>query len=208
LTLTYAELDARANLLARHLRERGVGPDVLVGVCLPRGADAVVAALAAVKAGGAYVPLDPAYPAERLAAMAEETRTPVLLTLDRLRERLTAAPAATVLLDRDQERIAGLPATAPDGPAGPDHLAYVVYTSGSTGRPKGIMIPHRSLCHTVADFAERFGIGPGDRLLQHLSLSFDGGVSDIFCTLMSGATLCFGRTESGQELAAEVRRLS
>ncbi|MGW9356623.1 amino acid adenylation domain-containing protein [Streptomyces diastaticus] len=208
LTLTYAELDARANRLAHHLRERGVGPDVLVGVCLPRGADAVVAALAAVKAGGAYVPLDPAYPAERLAAMAEETRTPVLLTLDRLRERLTAAPAATVLLDRDQERIAGLPATAPGGPAGPDHLAYVVYTSGSTGRPKGIMIPHRSLCHTVADFAERFGIGPGDRLLQHLSLSFDGGVSDIFCTLMSGATLCFGRTESGQELAAEVRRLS
>ncbi|MCO6701889.1 amino acid adenylation domain-containing protein [Streptomyces sp. CHA1] len=208
LTLSYAELDARANQLAHHLRERGVGPDVLVGVCLPRGADAVVAALAAVKAGGAYVPLDPAYPAERLAAMAEETRTPVLLTLDRLRERLTAAPAATVLLDREQEHIAGLPTTAPDRPAGPDHLAYVVYTSGSTGRPKGIMIPHRSLCHTVADFAERFGIGPGDRLLQHLSLSFDGGVSDIFCTLMSGATLCFGQTESGQELAAEARRLA
>ncbi|WP_149561652.1 non-ribosomal peptide synthetase [Streptomyces cacaoi] len=208
LTLDYGELDARANRLAHHLRGLGVGPDVLVGVCLPRSAEAVVAALATVRAGGAYVPLDPDYPAERLAAMAEETGTPVLLTWERLRERLTAVPARTVLLDRDQERIDRHPATEPPRTTAPDHLAYVVYTSGSTGRPKGVMISHRSLCHAVADFAERFGIGPGDRLLQHLSLSFDGGVSDIFCTLMSGATLVFSRSEGGGDLAAEARRLA
>ncbi|MFE7610156.1 amino acid adenylation domain-containing protein [Streptomyces celluloflavus] len=206
-TLSYAELDLRANRLAHHLRSLGAGPDTLVGVCLPRSADAVVAALAAVKAGGAYVPLDPDYPAERLAAMAEETRTPVLLTWERLRERLTAVPVRTVLLDRDQGLIDRHPATEPPVTGGPDTLAYVVYTSGSTGRPKGVMISHRSLCHAVARFTERFGIAPGDRLLQHLSLSFDGGVSDIFCTLMSGATLCFSRSENGGDLAAEARRL-
>ncbi|OON72930.1 non-ribosomal peptide synthetase [Streptomyces tsukubensis] len=206
-TLSYAELDIRSNRLAHHLRSLGAGQDTLVGVCLPRGADAVVAALAAVKAGSAYVPLDPDYPAERLTAMAEETRIPVLVTWERLRERLTSAPVQAVLLDRDQELIARHPAAAPPVTGGPDSLAYVVYTSGSTGRPKGVMIPHRSLCHAVARFNERFGIGPGDRLLQHLSLSFDGGVSDIFCTLMSGATLCFSQSENGGDLAAEARRL-
>ncbi|WP_411143365.1 amino acid adenylation domain-containing protein [Streptomyces sp. x-80] len=204
--LTYAQLDARANQLAHHLIERGVGPDVLVGVCARRGPEAVVGALAAVKAGGAYVPLDPGYPAERLTMMSEQTAAPVLLTQEALLGHLPPTGAEIICLDRDLPEISRHPVTAPPVPGGPDALAYVVYTSGSTGRPKGVMIAHRSLCHLVDDFVAKFRLGPGDRLLQHLSFSFDGGVSDIFVTLLSGATLCLTQSEAAGDLADEIRR--
>ncbi|WP_329128262.1 amino acid adenylation domain-containing protein [Streptomyces caniferus] len=204
--LTYAQLDARANQLAHHLIERGVGPDVLVGVCARRGPEIVVGALAAVKAGGAYVPLDPDYPADRLARMFEQTAAPVLLTQEALLGHLPPTGAEIICLDRDLPEISRHPVTAPPVTGGPDALAYVVYTSGSTGRPKGVMIAHRSLCHLVDDFVAKFRLGPGDRLLQHLSFSFDGGVSDIFVTLLSGATLCLTRSEAAGDLADEIRR--
>ncbi|MEU7157964.1 amino acid adenylation domain-containing protein [Streptomyces chrestomyceticus] len=204
--LTYAQLDARANQLAHHLAERGVGPDVLVGVCARRAPEIAVGALAAVKAGGAYVPLDPDYPADRLTMMFEQTAAPVLLTQEALLGQLPPTGAEIVCLDRDLPEISRHPVTAPPAAGGPDDLAYVVYTSGSTGRPKGVMIAHRSLCHLVDDFVARFRMGPGDRLLQHLSFSFDGGVSDIFVTLMSGATLCLTQSEEAGDLADEIRR--
>ncbi|MFC5720644.1 amino acid adenylation domain-containing protein [Streptomyces gamaensis] len=203
--LSYAELDARANQLAHHLIEHGVGPDVLVGVCARRSPEIVVAALAALKAGGAYVPLDPDYPAERLAQMFAGTRAPVLLTQRELVDRLPATDAAIVCLDTDWPEIAHKPRTAPEHTGDADALAYVVHTSGSTGRPKGVMIQHRSLCNLVDDFVAKFRMGPGDRLLQHLSFSFDGGVSDIFCTLLSGATMCLSQSPAGGDMAEELR---
>src|SRR6266568_4883547 len=141
--LTYHELDRRANRLASYLRSLGVGPDVLVGLCLPRSLDLVVGALGILKAGGAYVPMDPAYPPDRLAFMLDDAQAAVLITNPRVAQQLRAAQRKLVYLDAPE--IAAQPADAPLVPSGPDDLAYVIYTSGSTGRPKGVEITHRSL---------------------------------------------------------------
>ncbi|GAA3672011.1 hypothetical protein GCM10022224_040220 [Nonomuraea antimicrobica] len=209
--LSYAELDERANRLAHHLVELGVGPEVLVGIAMERGLDLAIGALATLKAGGVYVPLDPGYPAERLAYMVGVGDVPVLVvdrerTLDRLP---VGDDVAVVCLERDEGRIAGRPARAPDPRIGPDNLAYVVFTSGSTGRPKGVMVRHGSLCGSVADFAGRFGLGPASRVLQHLSFSFDGGVWEVLVTLLSGSTLCVSRADDRHgevDLAEQIRQ--
>ena len=141
--LTYGELNARANRLAHHLRSLGVGPEVLVGVCLERSLELVVGLLAILKAGGAYVPLDPSYPAERLAFMLQDTQAPVLLTQQRLLAHLPAYAGHTLCLERDAAHIAQHPDTNPPTSATPTNLAYVIYTSGSTGTPKGVMVEQR-----------------------------------------------------------------
>ncbi|HEU0076267.1 MAG TPA: AMP-binding protein, partial [Longimicrobiaceae bacterium] len=142
--VTYAELDARANRLANHLRALGVGPESRVGVCLERTPELVVALLATLKAGAAYVPLDPAYPAERQLFMLEDAGARVLLTQERLAAGLGREGMEVVRVDADRERIAAESAEAPESGVRPDNLAYVIYTSGSTGRPKGVAIQHRS----------------------------------------------------------------
>ena len=144
-TLTYAELNARANRLAHHLRALGVGPDARVALCVERGVEMVVAMLAVLKAGGAYVPLDPSYPDERLRYMLADSRPAVLLASRSQAERFAAA-GVPVLDPANEAAWAHLPATDPR-PAGlsPDHLGYVIYTSGSTGRPKGVAVPHRGV---------------------------------------------------------------
>ncbi len=142
--LTYRQLNSRANQLARYLRDRGVGPEVRVGVCLERSLDLVVGLLGILKAGGAYVPLDPAYPRERLAFMLQDSQAPLLVTQQKLREQLPAPAAQVVCLDEDWPRIGGAAADDLAPTAGPTNLAYVIYTSGSTGKPKGVTIPHRS----------------------------------------------------------------
>ncbi|WP_035982640.1 AMP-binding protein, partial [Bradyrhizobium sp. STM 3843] len=144
-TLSYGELDRRANQLAHHLRQLGVGPDVVVGVLAERSFEMVVALFGILKAGGAYLPLDPSYPAERLAYMLDDAKAPVLLTQQRLVDRLPAHDAAVVQLDADWPEIARHPETAPVSHCGPDNLAYVIYTSGSTGKPKGVMNAHRGI---------------------------------------------------------------
>src|SRR5204862_7424465 len=144
--LTYRELNVRANQLGHHLRSLGVGPEVLVGICVERSLELLVGILGILKAGGAYVPLDPTYPAERTRFVLEDARVPVLLTLQQLRADLGAEiPNCTIVcLDADWETIAKAATETPDSGVGPQNLAYVIYTSGSTGKPKGVAIEHHS----------------------------------------------------------------
>ncbi len=187
--LTYRELNARANRLAHHLRTLGVGPEVLVGVCLERSLELVVGLLGILKAGGAYVPLDPSYPAERLAFMLQDTQAPVLLTQQRLLARLPAYTGHTLCLEREAARIAQHPDTNPPPSASPTNLAYVIYTSGSTGKPKGVMIEQRSAVNYLSWIGNTFPLNATDRVLQKTPISFDASVEEIFYPLTLGAVL-------------------
>ncbi|GHG84282.1 non-ribosomal peptide synthetase [Comamonas sp. JC664] len=187
--LTYAELNARANQLAHHLRTVGVGPERITGVFLDRSVDMVVAVLAVLKAGGAYVPLDPSYPPERTALMLADSRPAVLVTRQGLVSLLSAPLPPVVSLDTDAEAIAAHPTTPPPGGAGPEHLAYVVYTSGSTGRPKGVMISHRSLTNAYLAWERDYRLPELRAHLQMASFSFDVFSGDLARALGSGRTL-------------------
>ncbi len=188
--LTYAELNARANQLAHHLRGLGVQPEVRVGLCMERSLDTVVGLLGIMKAGGVYVPLDPAYPQERLTFMLADARVHVLLTQQQLLELLPLYDAHTVCLDTDWATISHERTENPADHPAPDNLAYLIYTSGSTGRPKGTMLQHRGLCNMIEAQIKLFDVRPDSRVLQFASLSFDASVSEIFMALCAGATLC------------------
>ncbi|MGZ0146890.1 non-ribosomal peptide synthetase [Kribbella sp. WER1] len=191
--LTYAELNARANRVARRLVECGVGPEVLVGLCVERSVEMVVGVLAVLKADGAYVPLDPQYPAARLEFMLADTAVPVVLTRAGLVDALPDHHAMTVLLDD--------PAADPVGEeadeqtvtlgrrSGPENLAYVIYTPGSTGQLMGVMVQHRGLADFAVQHISDFGVVPGESVIQFPSLAFDASVPDLFVALCSGACL-------------------
>jgi natural product biosynthesis luciferase-like monooxygenase protein len=183
-TLSFRELDDRANRLARHLRSMGVGPDRLVGLHLERSVDMLVALIAIHKAGGAYVPLDPAYPPDRVAHMIRDSRATVIVTQGSLAERLPAGDAAIVALDAEAARIAALSADPVDGGATPADLAYVIYTSGSTGLPKGVMVEHAQVANFFAGM-DRV-IEPGGAWLAVTSLSFDISVLELCWTVTRG----------------------
>ena len=193
-TLSYAELNARANRLAHHLIGLGVRPDSRVALCLERGIGMVVALLATLKAGAAYVPLDPAYPAERLAFMLADCSPGVLLTETGVCQALGTLPATLPLIELDSPAPAWdrLPSTNPDpvqlGLA-PSNLAYVIYTSGSTGIPKGVMVEHVALASRIATIASHYSLMPSDRALQFSAVTFDVSVEEMFGTLCAGATL-------------------
>ncbi|MCP4660690.1 MAG: amino acid adenylation domain-containing protein, partial [bacterium] len=204
--LTCRELHLRSNRLAHYLKRRGVGPEVVAGICLPRSLDLVVAVLGVLKAGGAFLPLDPTYPRERLAFMVADAAVPVLVTVAQLAELLPEHAAERVLVDVEAAAIAEQSAATPAGGAGPDNLAYVIYTSGSTGRPKGVMVPHRGLCNAAQ--LRIFGLRPEDRLLQFWAFSFDAAVAEIAMALRVGATLVLARPEAmlpGPELIGLLR---
>jgi amino acid adenylation domain-containing protein len=186
--LSYGELNARANQLARYLAGHGVGPEVMVGLCVERSLEMVVGVLGILKAGGAYVPLDPDYPAARLAFMLEDTAAPVLLTQARLRERLPAYAGRTVSLDADWPQIAWESEDNPGVSVNARNLAYVIYTSGSTGRPKGTCIEQRSVVRLVkaTNYVE---LGPQEVILQFAPLSFDASTFELWGSLMNGAKL-------------------
>jgi len=188
-SLTYGELDARANRLGRYLQELGIGRDTPVGLCAERSPELLVGLLGILKAGGACVPLDPAYPEARLEFMLRDSGAHVLLTHERLAGRLSETGAREVVLDADwsviEEQSA---ATLPSG-GGPDDLAYVIYTSGSTGEPRGVMLTHRGLVNHALAVAALYGVRPDDRVLQFSSISFDISIEEIFATWLSGATL-------------------
>src|SRR4028119_1823895 len=188
--LTYGELNAKANQLAHHLRTLGVGPEVLVGICVERSLEMIVGLLGILKAGGAYVPLDPAYPPERLAFMLEDAQVSVLLTQTRLVESLPKHQARIVCLDTDWEIIEGQREENPGCSLTSENLAYVIYTSGSTGRPKGVLVRHRGLCNLATAQIQIFDVNLSSRVLQFASLSFDVATSDWVIALCSGATLC------------------
>ncbi|MFE0526438.1 amino acid adenylation domain-containing protein [Micromonospora parva] len=183
--LGYADLLRRIDALATVLHGHGVGRGALVGVCLPRGRDAIVAMLAAIRAGAGYLPLDPAYPSNRLALMVADAR-PALVLTGRGGAEL---PAGTPLLVLDRESTVS-PGSAPAGVASdPEDPAYVIFTSGSTGRPKGVSVPRRALEHFCRAAGECYDLGPDDRVLQFASLSFDASVEEIFPPLVAGATV-------------------
>ena len=163
-SLTYAELDARANQLAHRLRELGVDGGDLVGICLPRSEQVLVALLGTLKAGAAYVPIDPAYPPERQRYMLEDADVAVLITESGAISDVPAGPHV-LRLDAEAADLESLPATPPASEGGPDDLAYVIYTSGSTGRPKGVEIPHRALVNFLTTMAQRPGLTAEDRLV-------------------------------------------
>ncbi|HKE58548.1 MAG TPA: amino acid adenylation domain-containing protein [Pyrinomonadaceae bacterium] len=188
--LTYRELNQRANQLARHLRELGVKPDGLVGICAERSLEMVVAILGVMKAGGAYVPLDPAYPQDRLAFMLEDAQVGVLLTQQNLLKNLPAHNATVVCLDCDWEVIAQASGADLEPNATPANLAYVIYTSGSTGRPKGVMVEHHGLANLGEAQLLAFGLLPGNRVLQFASLSFDASIFEMVMAWKTGATIC------------------
>ncbi|WP_404370386.1 non-ribosomal peptide synthase/polyketide synthase [Corallococcus coralloides] len=195
-TLTYAQLDARANQLAQALRRRGVGPEVRVALSVERSLDVAVGLLGILKAGGAWVPVDPLLPRERLAFMLEDSGASVLVTQGPLLKRFPEALRSRALcLDVERDALAGESVLAPDSGVGARNLAYVLYTSGSTGMPKGTAIEHRGVCNLVAHEATAYGIGPGSRVLQFASLSFDLSVEEIFTTLCSGGTLVLAPLE-------------
>jgi amino acid adenylation domain-containing protein/non-ribosomal peptide synthase protein (TIGR01720 family) len=187
--LSYAELDGRANRLARWLCRNGVGPGVPVGLHLERSPAAIVGLLGILKAGGVYVPLDPAYPAERLAFMMADCGAWGILTQESLAQALPPGPGFTLLLDTGWETIAREEAEPCGAEVEPGDLAYVIYTSGSTGRPKGGMVSHRGLGNLALALSKRFAASPGSQVLQFASLSFDASVAEIAMALACGATL-------------------
>ena len=186
--VTYAELEARANRLARHLRRLGVGPETRVGVCLPRAPELVVALLGVLKAGGAYLPLDPAHPRERNAEVVRDAAAALVLTLGALRKSLPGA-VPVVALDEAREAVAGEPADLPDGGAGPENLAYVIYTSGSTGRPKGVMVGHRGVSVLLHWLRDAVAAAERAAVLASTPMVFDVSVAELFGTLCWGGTL-------------------
>ncbi|MBV9108895.1 MAG: amino acid adenylation domain-containing protein, partial [Gemmatimonadetes bacterium] len=189
-SLTYRELNERANRLAHALRRRGVGPESRVGLHLARGPELPAAMLAVLKAGGAYVPLDPAYPAERLAFVLADAGVAVLLTQEAVRGGLPAAPGTEVLvIDRQRDEIAAEPAGDPAGGALPENTAWVIYTSGSTGRPKGVAIEHRSAVVFLHWLRGQVPDEERRAVLGSTSISFDVSVAEIFGTLCWGGTL-------------------
>jgi amino acid adenylation domain-containing protein/non-ribosomal peptide synthase protein (TIGR01720 family) len=184
-SLTYTELNARAERLARHLIAMGGGPERRVAVALERSAELVVALLAALKSGSAYVPLDPGYPRERLAFMLADARPAVLLTTERLREQLPSEDVPVLCLDALEDA----PAADLPGPAGDLQLAYVIYTSGSTGRPKGAMVTHRALVNHMLWMQAEYPLTPADRVLQRTPVSFDASAWELWAPLCAGAGL-------------------
>nr|WP_275899245.1 non-ribosomal peptide synthetase [Pyxidicoccus caerfyrddinensis] len=206
--LTYAQLDERASRLAAYLRHLGAGRESLVGVCLERSLDLMVALLGILKSGAAYVPLDPAYPRERLAGMLEDCAAPVLLTHRHLLGVLPAHASRTVCLDEDWASLAPPASALPASPATPDALAYVIFTSGSTGRPKGAMNAHGSIVNRLLWGQQEYGLTPADTVLQKTPFSFDVSVWELFWPLMAGARLVFARPGGHQDPAYLVKLLA
>ena len=186
---TYQVLNIYANQLAHYLRERRVGPNVLVGLHLERSFEMIVGVLAILKAGGAYVPLDPGYPPERLDWMLKDSQIQVLLTQQPLGLNLPGGSADVICLKTDWPIITQKPKHNLTLPTASDLLAYVIYTSGSTGKPKGVMIGQQALANFVSAANRAYGVVPGDRVLQFASISFDAAIEEIFLTLTQGATL-------------------
>ena len=178
-SLTYGEPEARANQLAHHLRTLGVGPEMVVGLCIERSLDSLIGVLGILKAGGAYLPLDPGYPRQRLAFMLEDAGARVLLTRAALLARFPTDATRVVCVDADGPVIARQPTAAPTSALVPQNSAYVIYTSGSTGEPKGVVVAHHNVVRLVTN-ANYVELTPGDVFLHLAPLTFDASTFEIW----------------------------
>jgi amino acid adenylation domain-containing protein len=204
-TLTYDELNTRANQLAHYLISLGVGPETLVGLYMERSLEMVVGIYGILKAGGAYVPLDPEYPSDRVAYMIEDTEVPVLLTQARLSENLPQHRAKVICLDAEWSTVAREKTINPELDVVADDIAYVIYTSGSTGKPKGVMNEHRGICNRILWMQDEYGLTDSDRVLQKTPFSFDVSVWEFFWPLLVGARLIIARPEGHRDSAYLVK---
>ena len=195
--VTYQELQRRSTQLAAYLSLVGIGPDILVGICVERSVDMLIAVLGVMKAGGAYVPLDPTYPRERLEFLLEDAVLPVLLTQAHLLDRLPTNERQVICLDTEWEStIAVVQDISPLAQISPHNLAYIIYTSGSTGVPKGVMVEHQGLNNLIQAQIQLFGLDTSSHVLQFASFGFDAWISEVFTTLLAGATLYLGVKEA------------
>ncbi|HEX5113566.1 MAG TPA: amino acid adenylation domain-containing protein [Pseudonocardiaceae bacterium] len=203
-SLTYRELDARADRLARRLRCRGTGPESVVAVALPRSPELVIALLAVAKAGGVYLPVDAEYPAERIAYLVDDSGARLAVVTEATAEALAGLPVDAVRVDRPSGDV---PAAQLAPTAVPDNAAYLIYTSGSAGRPKGVTVTHRGVASMVAAHVDRLAITRESRMLQLLSPSFDVSLCEILSVLLSGASIVVAgptRLAPGPALAATI----
>jgi amino acid adenylation domain-containing protein/FkbM family methyltransferase len=198
-TLTYAELNRRANKLAHWLQAQGIGPDVLVGVLLERSIEMVVALLGILKVGAAYVPLDPAYPQKRLSFMIGDARAALILTERRFSDLAGLAETRVFCMDTDWELLAEQSEENPARSITPDNLAYVIYTSGSTGEPKGAMNTHRAISNRLCWMQATYHLDVRDRVLQKTPFTFDVSVWEFFWPLITGARLVVARPGGHQD---------
>ncbi len=190
-SLTYAQLDSRANQLAHYLSKLGAGTETPVGIFLERSLHLPVALLAVLKAGGSCVPLDPNYPKDRLSMMLEDSGARILITDSATRGRLDVSGLTVVDLDRDAQQIEKESSRRLRTEISPSNVAYIIYTSGSTGKPKGVLVLHAGLVNHGRTMVELFGHTPADRVLQFSSISFDIAIEEIFPTWMAGASVVF-----------------
>jgi amino acid adenylation domain-containing protein len=204
--LSYRELNERSNQLGHHLQKLGVGPETLVGVCLHRSPEMVIAFLGIWKAGGAYVPLDPAYPLDRLAYMMSDSGAKFLLTTSRLRNLFASAADRTILIDSDWDKIAGESSANPDSACTPENLAYVMYTSGSTGKPKGAMILHCGLVNYLTWAVRAYAFEEDGSVPVHSSISFDLTVTSMYPALLAGGNIELLPEDAGAQSLMEALR--
>ncbi|PYX07512.1 MAG: amino acid adenylation protein [Acidobacteria bacterium] len=202
-SLSYAELDARANQLGNLLRKRGVEREVLVGVCIERSLEMVVALLGILKAGGAYVPLDPAYPSERIKYVLEDAHVKVLVTQQSILKSLPVTAAEIICLDPESKELADEKRESAAAEVCPADLAYVIYTSGSTGKPKGVQVEHRSVVNFLCSMRKEPGIAPSDALVAVTTICFDIAGLEMYLPLLAGARLVI----ASRDVAADGRRL-
>ncbi|WP_414526547.1 amino acid adenylation domain-containing protein [Nodularia chucula] len=193
--LTYRELNQKSNQVAHYLKEKGVKPEIIVGLCVDRSPLMIIALLGILKAGGAYLPLDPNYPPERLGYMLADSQVPILLTQANLKLP-TPQNYEIIYLDTDWEIISQCSIENPKSEVTPENLAYLIYTSGSTGKPKGVLIPHIGLTNLTQHKIQVCDVHPGDCVLQFFSISFDASIPEIIMALGSGAKLCLAKSES------------
>ncbi|MBZ5521196.1 MAG: non-ribosomal peptide synthase/polyketide synthase [Acidobacteriia bacterium] len=200
--LTYRELNCKANQLAHYLKQMGIGPEALVGICVERSLEMVVGLLGILKAGAAYVPLDPDHPTERLAFMLEDAQIPVLLTQERLRDRLPGGLVQVVCIDQEWSQIEQQSGENPVAAVSGANLAYVIYTSGSTGKPKGVGVTHGGLANYLNWARVAYKVEQGRGSVVHSSLGFDLTVTSLYPALLSGGCVTVLRQDArAEELA-------
>jgi amino acid adenylation domain-containing protein len=206
--LTYRELNQRSNQLAHYLQSLGVGPESIVGIAVERSIEMIVGLYGILKAGGAYLPIDPTYPADRVAYMMEDAKVPVLLTQQRLLDKLPPHEVRTIRLDTDWDSLIGSQSKEnPACKATLENAAYVIYTSGSTGNPKGVINNHAGILNRLLWMQNAYRLTPTDTVLQKTPFSFDVSVWEFFWPLMFGARLIVARPEGHKDADYLVRTI-